>query len=384
METIEIQSPSGTVETPKAIPLREIYSIEKLNPKAIKVLYLRSDSAGCAWYRGIQPSAIINGLHGDILNQVVSNHIHPSDYKLSPESKWDMVVHQRQYLPEIFRAAQVLREMTGAKQIYEVDDDFFHIDSSNPVYPIFTNEVQDNIRKFVAAMDGIIVSTEPLKKVYGAINSNIIVVPNAVSPFFVKDIYKTKKDYNNDRINIGWTGSNCHVRDIAVLQSVIDDILKMHTNVHFVLGGWTECPQFKNIPEDRITRLPWTSDMGEYFKNLSTIDIGICPLEESVFNDSKSNLKYIELASLGIPVVASSVYPYANTIQDGKTGILVQTTGKMYKHWMSELNELIMNPLKRQAIGINARALVMDKFNQDKIGMQWIAAYKHFLKETTR
>ncbi|MCV5605090.1 glycosyltransferase family 4 protein, partial [Escherichia coli] len=75
-------------------------------------------------------------------------------------------------------------------------------------------------------------------------------------------------------------------------------ILKKHKNVHFRLIGTLGLPKEYDIVQAQIERIefcPYT----DYLKILNECDISIAPLENYVFNDSKSNIKYIEASILG-------------------------------------------------------------------------------------
>ena len=78
-------------------------------------------------------------------------------------------------------------------------------------------------------------------------------------------------------------------------------------------------------------------------------DIGIAPLLDSHFNRSKSNLKWLEVAAIKAPVVASDLVTYGN-IKNGVTGYLARTEDDWYKY----LSKLIKNDELRIEMGNNA------------------------------
>lgn len=54
----------------------------------------------------------------------------------------------------------------------------------------------------------------------------------------------------------------------------------------------------------------------DYPRAVSNADLHICatPLQKSEFNDAKSNIKVVECAAQGIPIIASHAYPYDNCL----------------------------------------------------------------------
>lgn len=78
-------------------------------------------------------------------------------------------------------------------------------------------------------------------------------------------------------------------------------------------------------------------------------DMAIAPLAETSFNQGKSDLKIKEYAALGIPVVATNMKPYSESVKDGYTGFLASTA----KEWYDSLELLIKDKELRERLGKN-------------------------------
>lgn len=95
-------------------------------------------------------------------------------------------------------------------------------------------------------------------------------------------------------------------------------------------------------------------------------DIGIAPLTNSKFNQSKSHIKWMEYSMYEIPTVASKVYPYSKdilgikTIEDGVTGILCENG-----EWEKKLSMLIEDEELRRKIGKQAKEYVAKNWQYD-------------------
>jgi glycosyltransferase involved in cell wall biosynthesis len=78
-----------------------------------------------------------------------------------------------------------------------------------------------------------------------------------------------------------------------------------HEDWHYMARDYTANlkHQYKLIPAAPIT---------EYYSAYKHADICLVPLVNSRFNRHKSNLKILEAANLGLPVVVSAVNPYLN------------------------------------------------------------------------
>src|SRR6185436_14479874 len=88
----------------------------------------------------------------------------------------------------------------------------------------------------------------------------------------------------------------------------------------------------------------------DYYKGID-FDIAIAPSEDNLFNRSKTWIRALEMAALGIPIVAQNRLPYSDFVIDGKTGFLVDTE----EEWETALNTLIMDADMRAEMGANAR-----------------------------
>ena len=91
-------------------------------------------------------------------------------------------------------------------------------------------------------------------------------------------------------------------------------------------------------------------------KVIASIDINLAPLEESLFNEAKSENKWTEAALTKIPTIASDVGAFKSEIQDEVTGVLCKNTEK---DWVEKLSKLIEDKQYREDIANNAYDEVM-------------------------
>ncbi|MDQ7084915.1 MAG: glycosyltransferase [Sulfurovum sp.] len=101
----------------------------------------------------------------------------------------------------------------------------------------------------------------------------------------------------------------------------------------------------------------------QYYKALQSYDINLAPLESSVFNDAKSNIKYLEASILGLPTVASDVAEYHSSIIQGMTGFIAQDTAS----WIDKLEQLIEDKNLRENIAKNAYDAVIKDYSLHSI-----------------
>jgi hypothetical protein len=98
-----------------------------------------------------------------------------------------------------------------------------------------------------------------------------------------------------------------------------------------------------------------TLEYTPYINLLSQCELSFMPLVDNPFNRTKSDLKFIEAASCRVTAVASRVV-YADSIQDGVTGVLFRDPGELH----SRLTQLVAHMDAVRQIGDAARAWVAE------------------------
>jgi glycosyltransferase involved in cell wall biosynthesis len=225
-----------------------------------------------------------------------------------------------------------------------------------------------NISQIVKLCDYVTVSTEPLAEYIRArFNPNVIVIPNMLPNMFG---YIKKP---TDKIRIGFVGSDTHKGDFSFeLCQALRRIKSEFNNVELVFMGYNPIPgadvEFhKFVPLD------------EYFSKLFRLNlhIGICPLRDDTFNRSKSNIKFLEYSACSMATIASDVYPFSETIEEDRTGLLVRKE----KEWYGKLKELIICEGVRKSISENAYNYVKSHFTYKQNGIKITNAYNKMLED---
>ncbi|MFT8896783.1 MAG: glycosyltransferase [Acetobacter sp.] len=110
-------------------------------------------------------------------------------------------------------------------------------------------------------------------------------------------------------------------------------------------------------------------DYAGYMAVLAGADIAIAPLEPSIFNDAKSNIKFLEAAILQVPVVCSPCDTFRGVVEDNKNGFFAKDkTG-----WHDTLLALAHDEALRERIGQQARLDVMEHYRPEAIARQQVA-----------
>lgn len=259
--------------------------------------------------------------------------------------------------------------------VYEVDDDLFSIEvHNNPSGAIFRQpNVRTNMIDCLAAADLVTVSTEPLAAVIRRWNRNVVVLPNCVRASTLDIPAPLRRGRDDGRVIFGWQGSPTHADDWAVARPAIGDLLTTDERAHLKMLG---TQYFKDLPvlddgrPGRLTFQSWTPDLNAHYTRVSRFDVSLAPLAPTVFNRSKSGLRAVESAALGVPIVASDVEAYRGWVEHGVTGFLVRTRAQ----WLQAMRDL-MDPDLRMKMGAAARERARAWTIEGNIS-RWVDAYR--------
>lgn len=286
----------------------------------------------------------------------------------------DAVVWQPVHYDNTLDFFNDLRQKYGKTTLVETDDNFIDVPPWNNAYMSFNPNSRHRYTclQSMEMADGLIVTTPHLKELYGAYNSDVVIMPNSLD--FVGDrkfIGWDKVSVRKHRgVRIGWIGGRSHFSDLMLVAPVIREILEKYPDVTFcmvnsamkesckALGIKYPFEGLSNAKEaDRSVPINRYAQFMAHFG----FDIGIAPLVDCNFNRSKSNLRWLEYSALKIPCVASMISHFTQTVHDGEDGFLVPNNDPQV--WMNRLERLINDVALREGMGRAAYARVKQDFN---------------------
>lgn len=167
---------------------------------------------------------------------------------------------------------------------------------------------------------------------------------------------KAEKE-DEDRIVIGYfSGSITHNADFQMVLPSLVKILKKYKNVSLKIAGVLNVPKELEDFEDQIIRMEFKKNWQELPVEIAECDIILAPIQDTIFNQAKSEIKWTEAALVKVPVVASDLGAFEHIVKNKETGILVKNDEKS---WFEGLEFLIKNKDERRKIGANAQAFVL-------------------------
>jgi hypothetical protein len=203
------------------------------------------------------------------------------------------------------------RARTGAKLIYDIDDDLLALGEDHPEKDSYAALV-GIVRQMLLAADQTWVSTHVLAERYQHLSEKIVVLPNRLDP----RIWKARRiEHCSDKpIRFIYAGTPSHQLDYEQLIAPSFQKLRLEfgRNVELQLIGLRKNSEAEGTFE---TTLP-SGVAGSYpafaswIQTISEIDIGLAPLVDTYFNRAKSNIKWLEYSALGVASILTDNEAY--------------------------------------------------------------------------
>lgn len=184
---------------------------------------------------------------------------------------------------------------------------------------------------------------------------------NAASQEMIFYAEKAQREILRDgeKIIIGYfSGTSTHNEDFQMIAPALTQIMDENSDVFVKLAGRIDAPQEFKGYEDRIIFTPYV-DWRELPRELAKCDIILAPLVDSIFNRAKSEIKWMEAALVGVPVVASDMGSFREVLRDGETAILSKNTTS---DWKKSICQLIDDKELRQKIARKSKDFALKNY----------------------
>lgn len=213
----------------------------------------------------------------------------------------------------------------------------------------------DNYGKMMLLCDGVITSTNKLVDELKNYKRRVLLDRNVASNELVRISNNAlKSKITQDKVRIGYfSGSITHNENFNLIKADIIKLMNNFPNVELHLVGHIDLPEeFKSFKNRVVTHdyVDWT----ELPALIAKVNINLAPLKESIFNEAKSEIKWIEAALVDVVTVASDIGAFHDLILDGVTGVLCKDN-----EWYEKLDEVVSNSNYRNEISKKAHQFVL-------------------------
>jgi len=293
------------------------------------------------------------------MDMLQRNGIETELIKLNTDVDFDNIRSFQVYGVYPFSFGKVLGKIkeAGKLVIYDNDDAIDLIEPTNPFYYAVKKDSSSH-GEIIQYADHLTVSTERMKELMSKkTKAPITVVPNCYS-----ELEWTFPRPKREGIRIGFSGSSTHVMDLIHVLPIIKKLQDENRDIIFLISGfgqgsyeeWRQQFAFvsppeatklldelhENIKDIKFEWIPFvdTSVFPQVLTNMA-LDIGICPLLDTPFNNARSACKALEYTLSGALTLASDLTPY----QSEPTSVLVKPD-----EWEEKLTYFIENPNERE------------------------------------
>ncbi|MBQ3469150.1 MAG: glycosyltransferase [Bacilli bacterium] len=363
--------------------------VKSLTKKSAKYIYFKTTAVKRKYDRGFKDILFVNGCslpHPQryrVVHQIEQleaygiscDKIYYTDLKLDNLRYYrGFVFYRCPIIPEVENFIKVAKE-NNKTIFYDIDDLVFDVKDTNKLKVVqeMSKEERDLYNDGVLRMGKTldlceygIASTERLQTEMGKHLKEVFVNRNVASEEMIKYSEEALKntERDKDKVVLGYlSGTITHNDDFKMIMPSIIDVLKKYDNVYLKIVGLLDLPKEMEEVKDKVLTSPFV-DWKELPKLIRSIDINLAPLEDSIFNEAKSENKWTEAALVKIPTIASNVGAFKQVIEDGITGVLCSNK----KDWDQGLERLISDQEYREEIANNAYQEVTEKHTTVKSG----------------
>jgi glycosyltransferase involved in cell wall biosynthesis len=297
--------------------------------------------------------------HPSLQRKVQATIHHGSELSELPPDRHLVIVQRTAVAPERvdwFIDAIAARELP---LVLDLDDDLFALGERDEEY----GDQLASLERLLAAASLVTVSTPTLERVIARRGAPTLLIENMIDErlFFAgKGGPARRSRAANAPAQILYMGSPTHQRDLALLAPVLDrlrqDRVPMVLNVagRFALGDQTDWYRSLPVPPGRGG---YPQFIGWLRAQRQEWDFAVAPLVDTDFNRSKSDLKFLEYAALGLPGAFSQLTAYAS-VEHGVTGLLVENQADA---WYEAIAQLADSPGLRDELAEHALEYVLSR-----------------------
>lgn len=225
----------------------------------------------------------------------------------------------------------------GNVLLHEMDD-----------HPSVVRELEETNYFSFRAVSAIQTSTPPLADILREFNPHVLLLENQLAALPAQRSYVRAAGH----VTVFFGALN-RGADWAPLMGALNEVMRAHgARLSFLVTGDHAFYDALQTPHKEFV---WGKDGSpvasytDYTAALHRADIALLPLGDTVFNRTKSDLKFIEAAGHGAAVLASPTV-YERTVRDGETGLIYHDV----RDFAEKLTLLITNDELRIRLAENA------------------------------
>lgn len=230
-------------------------------------------------------------------------------------------------------------KLAGVKIIHDMDD-AFNLSANHVLKETYrVNGMAERFKALLDLADVVTVTNDFLaKELSPYTKGEVVIVPNALT---YDEGQFTKSTDIESGTPLTYVGGNTHLHDLELVRKAVP------IN-ELTIGGVSQgCAVWDEVTKRfrGVSTKPQAS-LDTYMSLYDGHKIALAPLEKNNFNMCKSNLKVLEAAAKGLPIVCSKTLPYYNDLDKD-----VVMFGNSENSWRSAVTKFLKDEVYRQEKG---------------------------------
>lgn len=277
----------------------------------------------------------------------------------------DVVVLCRSIRPEALHIIELVQRH-HKRLVYDIDDNFFELSVSTALGRYHRNPVHLYVvTELIRHADAVRVYSRPMERIAKDLNSHTYLLRSYFDFSLIHGVLPQK----HEKIRIVYATSRGRADSLAqiCMPAVARFLVRHSQDVEFYSFG--QIPAIlKGFPN--VYKLKYIHNYGKYLKKFASMgfDIGLAPLLDDNFHNSKTNNKFREYGAMEVCGIYSESQLYRDCVVNGENGLLVNNT---VEAWYEALCALVEDTALRKRIRENAKASVLKNYSMENTLVDW-------------
>lgn len=346
VDTQALQMPSSMISRTLSNPLRVLLVVEdsieqcfryRVQQKLEQLARLHIDAEWVSWRE----------------NALAREKLHLNDI---------VILYRVPGFPDVLNTIQYARAINKVV-VYDVDDLVFDRERLAEKFKRHSGQLSAHERNAMLKGAGLyksalkacefaVTTTIPLKHEIDKLldDNKVFVLANGLDELAEHVAGSPRPPKDGDCVDVFYgSGTKTHDEDFELVSGVLERLLSEFDRLRLIVVGYLTLPESFSSYGDRVVKLP-IMPFESYLSVLSQADINIAPLEAGVFADCKSEIKWLEAGTFGVPSVVSATSTYTKVVTHRVDGFIAEDEGDWYRC----LRKLIVDQALRREVGQRA------------------------------
>ena len=277
--------------------------------------------------------------------------------------KYDQIVIEKELFPYLPALVEKLLNVLGINYIIDYDDAVFHNYDQHGNF--FVRKVLGKKIDAVMKSASVVVAGNSYlaDRAQKAGAKRIEIIPTVI------DLERySVKGRMTDMFIIGWIGTKTTFeKHLLPQRNWIKKIQMENPEIHFHIVGITEDMDMGN----NVKYITWNEN--SEVSEIQRFDVGIMPLQDSLWEKGKCSYKIIQYFACGIPAIVSPIGMNTEVVIPNHNGLFASTPNE----WVDGILQLKENRDLRHTLGQNGRTTVENQYSIQVTAEKWIALFKN-------